>query len=228
MQKQTGFLLSYLKYGENDAVLHCFTKENGYQSFFLRGLYAAKNKKKAYLLPLHELTFSLSTYSVNSKLPAISKIESKEGNNDLWDVKESAVIFFVADFLHQTLRNESAHPKLYQEIRDFKNALSSGNVQAHYRFLIRLLSVFGIAPLLSEQKYLDIETGIFTEEIAVQTLDETLSFYWKKILSEESSELKIEKEYRRKLMDSVLLFYKLHFPEFFVPKSLQVIHQLFE
>ena len=52
MNKFSAFLLSYFKYGENDAVLHCFTLENGFQSFFLKGVYSAKNKKKAYLAPL--------------------------------------------------------------------------------------------------------------------------------------------------------------------------------
>ncbi|WP_308005690.1 recombination protein O N-terminal domain-containing protein, partial [uncultured Chryseobacterium sp.] len=55
MNSQNGFLLSYIKYGENDAVLHCFTEEDGFQSYFLKGIYAKKNKKKALLLPLSKL-----------------------------------------------------------------------------------------------------------------------------------------------------------------------------
>lgn len=228
MQKQTGFLLSYLKYGENDAVLHCFTLENGYQSFFLRGLYSAKNKKKAYLIPLHELNFTLSSHSANSTLPAISKIEKKENQEDFWDVKQSSVVFFVADFLHQTLKNEESNLKLYAEIKAFKSSLSSGNLYAHYLFLMRILKIFGIAPLLSENQYLEIERGIFTNETSAQTLDMSLSTIWKNILTNDQLEIKIEKEHRKKLMDSILLFYKLHFPEFYIPKSLQIIHQLFE
>ena len=44
-----GILLSYIKYGDNDAILHCFTENAGFQSFFMRGIYSPKNKKKAYL-----------------------------------------------------------------------------------------------------------------------------------------------------------------------------------
>lgn len=52
---QEVFLLSYTKYGDHDAVLHCFCRENGFESFFAKGIYAPKNKKKAFLFPLNEL-----------------------------------------------------------------------------------------------------------------------------------------------------------------------------
>ena len=45
---QEVFLLSYTKYGDHDAVLHCFCRENGFASFFAKGIYAPKNKKKAF------------------------------------------------------------------------------------------------------------------------------------------------------------------------------------
>ena len=53
---QEVFLLSYTKYGDHDAVLHCFCRENGFESFFAKGIYAPKNKKKAFLFPLNELS----------------------------------------------------------------------------------------------------------------------------------------------------------------------------
>jgi DNA repair protein RecO (recombination protein O) len=59
MNSQNGFLLSFIKYGENDAVLHCFTEEEGFQSYFLKGIYSKKNKKKALLQPLNKLNFPL-------------------------------------------------------------------------------------------------------------------------------------------------------------------------
>jgi DNA repair protein RecO (recombination protein O) len=59
MHNQICFLLSYLKYGDNDAFLHCFSAEEGYQSFFVKGIYSAKNKKKPYLFPLNLLRVSV-------------------------------------------------------------------------------------------------------------------------------------------------------------------------
>jgi DNA repair protein RecO (recombination protein O) len=75
MNSQNGFLLSYLKYGENDAILHCFTEEEGFQSYFLKGIYR-KKKKKALLLPLNKLNFLINPVKGNG-IPSISKFELK-------------------------------------------------------------------------------------------------------------------------------------------------------
>lgn len=227
MNKQSGFLLSYLKYGENDAVLHCFTQESGYQSFFVRGIYSVKNKKKAYLLPLNELSLTLSSHTKNTSMPSISKIEKKDTAHDLWDIKQSSVIFFVADFLNQTLKNEARNESLYEEVRKFKENLYAGNLQSHFLFLIKVLPIFGIAPMPTEGKFLCVEKGVFQKESSLHTLDEEISSVWKKILMQDT-DLTMEPKHRKKLMDSILLFYKFHFPDFHTPKSLVVIHQLFE
>lgn len=229
MNKHTGFLLSYLKYGDNDAVLHCFTKEAGFQSFFLRGVYSAKNKKKAYLMPLNELSLTINSSQSNAKLQSISKIDAV-GNNDLYlEVKQNAVIFFIADFLNQTLKSEQENLELFNEIKRLKENLYKGNLYAHYAFLIKILNIFGLAPLVSESSFLNIEKGIFEDGFSSQNLDQDLSEIWKKILiGDVGYELKLEKTHRKILMDSILIYYKNHFPEFYTPKSLQVIHQLFE
>lgn len=230
MNKQTGFLLSYLKYGDNDAVLHCYTKEAGYQSFFVRGIYSAKNKKKAYLIPLNELSLCLSAHHTNAKLPMVQKIEAGENSDFYLDIKQSSVIFFVSDFLNQTLKNEHANTSLYSEIEEFKNHLYKGNLHSHFIFLIRMLNIFGIAPLTSEEgKFLNIERGFFQDEASFDLLDAEISEIWKHILNNHYEEdFRIDKQYRKKLLDSILLYYKIHFPEFYTPKSLQVITQLFE
>ena len=227
MYKNTGFLLSYIKYGDYDAILHCYTLESGFQSFFMRGIYSAKNKKKAFLSPFNELEITFS--SRHGNLPTIKKVELSEKLPDEVNIHQNAVIFFLSDFLNQILKNESQQVALYQEIKFFKQKILEKKIHAHYFFLIRILQFFGISPLISEEKFLNIEKGIFQEEIAQKEVDEELSFLWKKILDEEIDEdFMIEKKYRKPLLDSILQYYKMHFPEFYAPKSLPVILEVFE
>ena len=227
MDKNTGFLLSYIKYGDYDAILHCYTLEGGFQSFFMRGIYSAKNKKKAFLSPLNELEITFSSHHGN--LPTIKKIELSEKLSDEVNVHQNAVIFFLSDFLNQILKNESQNVALYQEIKFFKQKILEKKMHAHYFFLIRMLQFFGISPLVSEEKFLNIEKGVFQEEITQKEVDEELSFLWKKILNQEIDEdFIIEKKYRKSLLDSILQYYKMHFPEFYSPKSLPVILEVFE
>lgn len=227
MDKNTGFLLSYIKYGDYDAILHCYTLESGFQSFFMRGIYSAKNKKKAFLSPLNELEITFSSHHGN--LPTIKKVELSEKIPDEVNVHKNAVIFFLSDFLNQILKNESQNVALYQEIKFFKQKILEKKMHAHYFFLIRMLQFFGISPLVSEEKFLNIEKGVFQEEITQKEVDEDLSFLWKKILNQEIDEdFIIEKKYRKSLLDSILQYYKMHFPEFYSPKSLPVILEIFE
>lgn len=228
MNKFSAFLLSYFKYGENDAVLHCFTLENGFQSFFLKGVYSAKNKKKAYLAPLNELLITVVDKPKTSDLLLISKIECLENLLEEYDVKISTLAFFVSDFLHQILRNEQANHLLYQEIKQFTVLISKGDSTAHYVFFIRLLKLFGISPLLQNGNFLNIERGEFQMFSEKNGTDDEVSLIWKTILEKNINPSRIKKESRKKLLDSILLYYKCHFPGFYTPKSLPILVQIFE
>lgn len=228
MNKFSAFLLSYFKYGENDAVLHCFTLEKGFQSFFLKGVYSAKNKKKAYLAPLNELLITVVDKPKTSDLLLVSKIECIENFSADYDVKVSSLAFFVSDFLHQILRNEHANLLLYNEIKEVVLLISKGDTSAHYVFFIRLLKVFGISPLLQDGNFLNIEKGEFQMFSDRKNTDDEVSLVWKSILEETFTTQKIKKESRKKLLDSIILYYKTHFPEFHTPKSLAILTQIFE
>lgn len=228
MNKFSAFLLSYFKYGENDAVLHCFTLENGFQSFFLKGVYSAKNKKKAYLAPLNELLITVVDKTKTSDLLLVSKIECIENFSEDYDIKVSSLAFFVSDFLHQILRNEHANSFLYNEIKETALLISKGDTSAHYIFFIRLLKVFGISPLLQNGHFLNIEKGEFQEFSEQNSTEDEVSLVWKTILEKNFTPQKIKKESRKKLLDSIILYYKTHFPEFYTPKSLAILTQIFE
>jgi DNA repair protein RecO (recombination protein O) len=229
MNKYTGFLLSYIKYGDNDAILHCYTQESGFQSFFIKGLYSTKNKKKAFLSPMNELSFTVLEGNHQSELLRVTKLEIVETKDDFTDVKYNTIAFFVSEFLNQILRNENQNSTLYQEIFCLKAHLNQSNYFSHYYFMIKTLAILGLAPLISDEKYLNIEKGVFQEQSNNETIDEFTSGIWKTILTSEFySDLKIESKYKKKLLDSILIYYKYHFPDFRSPKSLEIINQIFE
>lgn len=229
MDKQLGFLLSYYKYGDHDAILHCFTLQSGYQTFYLRGIYSKKNKKKAFLLPLNELIFTENTTSKSKEITNVSKIEQSSRIELNEDIKSHAIIFFVSDFLNIILKNESSQPELYFQIKEFLEQIILKNFQAHFIFLVKILKNFGLTPLYSDHKYLDVEKGVFSNDFSSSFFNEKISEYWKKIINSDDSYLhKINNEEKKEFLQSVLIYYKIHFPHFIEPKSLDVVTQLFE
>ncbi|WP_159477840.1 DNA repair protein RecO [Chryseobacterium sp. 18068] len=228
MISQDGFLLSYIKYGENDAVLHCFTKEDGFQTYFLKGIYSKKNKKKAFLLPLNKLNFSVNS-GKNSGIQTVSKFELIEVNDVYTDIKANTVIFFIADFLNQILRNENQNQVIFHTIDEFIFKLSQQNYRSHLTLLVKILKIQGVAPLLGDGNYLDPETGTFSNIGTHHLFDRENSLLWKLILSSQDPyEIKIPQALRKNFLDSLLIYYHYHITDFKTPNSLEVIQQIFE
>jgi DNA repair protein RecO (recombination protein O) len=228
MNSQNGFLLSYIKYGENDAVLHCFTEEDGFQSYFLKGIYAKRNKKKALLLPLSKLSFSLNPLKGNG-IQTISKFEMVKSNDIYSDIRCNSVVFFVSDFLNQNLRHENKNHNIFFCLEEFIDELENQNYQSHLIFLIKILTIQGVAPLINEGNYLDPETGTFSPYITHQLFTEDISTIWKAVLSVENPYLiKVHSTFRKDFLDSLLVYYHYHITDFKTPASLEVIQQIFE
>lgn len=228
MNSQTGFLLSYIKYGENDAVLYCFTEEEGFQSYFLRGLYTKKNKKKALLLPLSKLSFSVLPIRGNG-IQTVSKFELVKSNDIYTDIRSNTIVFFVSDFLNKNLRHENRNPPLFECLEEFIDELETPNYHSHFIFLIKILKIHGVAPLLGSGMFLDPETGTFAPEPSHQLFSRETSALWKQILSSEYPySIKIPALYRKDFLDSILVYYHYHITDFEIPASLEVIQQIFE
>ncbi|MBE4950805.1 DNA repair protein RecO [Chryseobacterium culicis] len=228
MNSQNGFLLSFIKYGENDAVLHCFTEEEGFQSYFLKGIYAKKNKKKALLQPLSQLNFSVNPLRGNG-IATVSKFELVKNNDIYTDIKVNTVIFFVSDFLSHILRYENKNIPIYSGISHFISELTKKNYQAHLLFLLAILKIQGVAPLLGEGNFLDPETGTFSSGISHQLFNEEISMLWKEALgAEDFYTIKIHSSLRKDFLDSLLVYYHYHITDFKTPPSLEIIQQIFE
>ncbi|WP_292009426.1 DNA repair protein RecO [Chryseobacterium sp.] len=228
MNSQNGFLLSFIKYGENDAILHCFTEEDGFQSYFFKGIYTQKNKKKALLLPFHKLAFYIKPLKGNG-IHSLSKLELLKSHEIYNDIKNNTVVFFISDFLNQVLKNENKNPHIFRGIEEFILELESQNYQSHLIFMIKLLEIQGVAPLISDHPYLDPETGNFNSVLIHQLFGEDISAIWKLIISSpDPYSVKIPSALRKNFLDSILVYYHYHITDFKIPASLEVIQQIFE
>lgn len=228
MNSQNGFLLSFIKYGENDAVLYCFTEEEGFQTYFLKGIYSKKNKKKALLQPLNKLNFSIYPARGNG-IASVSKFELIKNNDIYTDIKANTVIFFISDFLSQILKYENKNIPIYLSIDEFINELINKNYQSHLLFLIAVLKIQGVAPLISDGKFLDPETGIFLPNLTHHLFSEEISMIWKSALCAENFyATKIHSTLRKDFLDSLLVYYHYHITDFKTPPSLEIIQQIFE
>ncbi|MHA6728051.1 DNA repair protein RecO [Chryseobacterium sp. A301] len=228
MHIEKGYLLSYLKYSDKDAILHLFSFSEGYQSYYLRGAYAPKSKKKAYLTPLNELQLTVFPSKSNSALKQLSNIEGLKSSDWSENIKASSVVFFVSDFLNQILREESQNLSLYREIEKFNSELSHGNFQSHLIFLARILEIQGFYPLVNDFPYLDPESGAFVQRQTHHLFHKELSDLYRQIfLSESPYEVKIPTSTRKEFLETLMVYYQYHHANFKVPRSLEIVKELF-
>lgn len=229
MISQTGFILSFLKYGDSDAILHCFTLEEGFQSFFLKSVFTQKNRKKALILPLSMLSFNCRKSKPGVEINSVLKFELEHFYDFYTDVKANTIVFFVSDFLNQILKHENSNPLIFSAIEEFNQNLDARNYRAHLVLLILLLKIQGIAPLQSSFEYLDPETGNFNLNGTHHLFTKEISSLWKQIsTSENPYETKIKTSDRKQLLDSILVYYHYHFTDFRIPNSLEIIQQIYE
>ena len=223
---QEVFLLSYTKYGDHDAVLHCFCRENGFESFFAKGIHAAKNKKKAFLFPLNELL--LYTSDKKKNIQNVLKIEQKNGDLFSSDVRKNSILFFISDLLNQVLRNENQNTAIYSEISIFLGQLQMDNFQSHLIFIFRLLKQQGLQPLFSDKTFLNPETGNFEEIEIHHFFDKNISDIWKALItSQDPYSLKLNRAEKQNFLDSILVYFHYHFTDFREPRSLEIIKEIF-
>lgn len=229
MHTQNCFLLSYLKYGDNDAILHCFSLDNGFQSFFAQGIYAAKNKKKPYLFPLNLLSITISKAVSENQIARISKIELAPDHYDFEEVTMNAILFFTADFLHQVLRQEGKNQIIFNEIETIRKEISSQNYDAYLVFIFKFLSISGVAPLYEDKKFLNPESGLFENDISHSFFNEQISNLWKKFLiTPDGYQIRLKRNDRSSFLDSLMIYCQFHLTGFYIPNSLAVVRQVFE
>jgi len=223
---QEVFLLSYTKYGDHDAVLHCFCRENGFESFFAKGIYAPRNKKKAFLFPLNELL--LYTSDKKKNIQNVLKIEQKNTESFSSDVRKSSILFFISDLLNQVLRNENQNVGIYSEISIFLSQLQIDNFQSHLIFIFRLLKQQGLQPLFSDKTYLNPETGNFEDVEVHHFFNKTISDIWKDLITtQDPYSIKLSRMEKQNFLDSVLIYFHYHFTDFREPRSLEIIKEIF-
>lgn len=228
MHIEKGYLLSYLKYSDKDAILHLFTLSEGYQSYYLRGAYTPKSKKKAYLIPLNELQLTVFPSKSKSTLKQLSTLEAIESRDWSEKIKASSVVFFVSDFLNQILREESQNPSMYYEIEKFISELSHDNFQSHLIFLARILEIQGFYPLVNDFPYLDPESGAFVQRQTHHLFHKDISDLYRQILLNDSPyEVKITSSVRKAFLETLMVYYQYHLANFKVPRSLEIVQELF-
>lgn len=232
--------LGLVKYGDTSLIAACYTLEYGLQSYMLKGILAAKGKKKiskSLFEPLNLLELQTPKNSEN-RLGYIQEAKLHYAYTSIpFDLSKKALVFFLAEVLHQVVREEhEANPPLYQFIKknllwlDAQNQLSL----FHVKMMLDLTQYIGFSPNVSnsEAPYFDLESGCMSYvKPQGPFLEEQLKNYWLEILGmdfDKLGNLLLQKNEKIDLLKQVITYYELHLQQFKPPKSTEILNEIFK
>lgn len=230
-------VFSAFKYGEADLIVKLFTEKSGLKTYLLRGILKSKKGK-----------LRVSLFQPLTQLEIIANHKDKGGMENLREAKvlspyhslhsnvvKSSVVFFLAEMLKNSVKEEEANEALFDFLQTafnwFDNHHSVANF--HLLFLLKLSKYLGFYPDDS-QKDLDVFNlldGTFQD---VETNDYCISNENLEIMKrflgtnfEAISNIKLSHTSRSGFLNMLLIYYELHLQGFRKPKSLSVLNEIF-
>lgn len=233
--------LGSIRYGDSSLIVACYTKPYGLQSYLLKGILSAKKKKKlskSFFEPLTLLEFQAKKNRDN-KLGYLDEVHLSNPYTSIpFDLKKKAVVFFLAEVLHQVLKEEQqeAHPALFHFIEQRMLWLDQNDTIGlfHLKTVLDLTAYMGFTPNISDQElaYFDLESGCMTSfKPKTDFIEGRLKNLWVEILGmnfDEITKTKILREEKAALLTYAIQYFKLHLQQFKPPKSLAILNELFQ
>ena len=238
VKKEEVIVLSSVLYKEKKLILKTLSKQEGIKTFFLnRG--SGKSKK-----------YKSSNYQVLSILEIISKSSSNSGMPTITESKhlhlliglrsdaiKNALSFLLAETLSKCIQEETANLPLYQFIENNVLLLDQDqkpHANFHLYFISHLTKYLGIAPISTrnDKAFFDLKEGHFTSEMPDHPLHlntEESEFFQDFMFSswEQVKYIKLSGAKRSLLLTQLLKYYQYHLPGFELPKSLEVLNEVF-
>jgi DNA repair protein RecO (recombination protein O) len=230
-----GIVLQHFKYSESSIIAKIFTEEFGLQSYIVKGIRSKRSRARLALFqPLtlldlvvyHKESKSLHHLKETSVAFAYQQIPG--------DVTRRSILLFLNEILFKSLREESPDKALFDWLFNTLTWLDLTDKKVmnfHLLFMIQLSRFLGFYPkrTLGEQPgVFDLQEGQlgkhkpehpnFVSGIIVKRVEDLLNCPFEEIES-----LTITGEERRKLIDILVLYYRLHLPGFGEVKSVEVL-----
>ena len=232
-----GLVLSSIKYGDSSLIVRILTRKAGLKSYLVKGVLKSKKGKlkAAYFQPLSQLELVV-THREKANLHYIreAKIDYPYGSLPT-DWTKQAIVLFLAEVLTKVIREEEQNTALYDYLQTALKWLDTHEQVANFHlvFLLQLSKYLGFFPDTSRQElpYFDLVEGEFTREAGIHPVlqgDELMHF--KRLLGihfEASHRVQLSKQERRQLLDLILTYFEVHLQGFSQPRSLAVLHEVF-
>jgi DNA repair protein RecO (recombination protein O) len=239
LAKTKGIVIRNTKYGEGSLISKIYTRQFGMQSYIINGVYGPKASIKASMLqPL--MLLDLVVY--NNKLKDIQRIKEARNipslNHLHFDVVKSSLGMFISELLNKSIKEEEANEALYDFVASFiieiDRAAANLSLWPEY-FMLQLTRFLGFFPHNNynpeSHNYFDLTEGGFTSfpQKSDYAIGPPESGYFSRLIDislDQLSATHFPKDIRTELLQKLILYYRLHLPDFQEIRSVEVLASL--
>lgn len=249
MEKIRGIVLRTIKYGDNGYIVDMFTDSFGRMSFMMK---RSGGKKKVVsgissnLLPLSLLEFECEVRP-QQKLPLPKDIRNYHPFHSLhWNPMKSTLAFFIAEFLVNALKEENENRILFDYLEGsllWLDNADKGISNFHLAFLMHMTRFLGIYPNVNPQDAILSKTSkslFFFDMVQSEYRfgqpnhnnflrpEEARAIpYLLNMRYENMHVYRLSGNQRRRCLEVLNEYYRIHLPNFGELKSIEVLHEVF-
>lgn len=238
--KTEAIVLRMLKYGDQRNIVDMFTREQGHQAFIVTVPKTGRGRlKRQYFQPLTLLAIEadLRPTVQLQKLRDASLLAPLSSLHD--DVRKLSLSLFLSEFLFHALKGEQQNGPLFQYVANSMEWLDGCREQYanfHLVFLMRLSRFLGFWPNLEGSRqaglFFDLRSATFTAAAPLHSdflqPEEAAVIGTLMRMDYASMHLfRLTRQQRTRILELLLLYYRLHVPEFPELRSPEVLHELF-
>ena len=242
--KTEAVVLHAFKYGESRIIVDMFTRHAGRLSVIAALPKSNKSRlKKQYFQPMTLLAVEYEQHQ-RVQLQKLKDARLMTAWTAIpFSAEKTSITLFVAEFLYHALRSEQQNEPLFEYVIDsmlWLDATEKGFANFHLTFLMRLSRFLGFFPNIedgkegeAQQLMFDLREGRFCMVVPMHhdflQPDETRLIHLMMRMDYPTMHLyKFSRRERRRIIEVLLNYYRLHIPQFPELKSFSVLQELWD
>lgn len=234
-EKTRAIVIQSIRYGDSSLIVKMLTEEYGMQSYMVKGVFGSKSKFRPALFQNMTILDIVAT-SGKASLSFIKEISLAHHYNDiLLNIKKSSIILFASELLSKSITESETDKALFSFVYDALLWLDEADVNyANFPlvFAMELCHHLGFFPNIESYKenyHFDILEGKFSkEQHLLYPIDKDLSKDFYDICQQDISRtnLNINNDKRRQLLEIIVSYYKSHIDNIKEIQSYEILREV--
>ena len=231
-------VLHAIKHRETSIILQAYTEQAGLKSYIVKGP-RTSNKKKIFSMAMFQPLTQLEIVANSRNQTNLSILKTAKIINPYTTIatnfSKSGICIFLSEVLRSVLKEEEQNQPLYSFLEHSLVWLDIHKyvANAHIYILLQLTKHLGFYPNTStiQMPYFDMQNGCFcksaTNSECKSGEEITLLKDYLGMKFDEVQMISVNAKQRRALLTTLMRYYQLHIQAFRMPKSLEILYEVF-